>query len=70
MLLKRKAKRLALERGDPTIHSQYGTGDSPRKVFTVAITRPLAMLVLDPIILILALLVKLHNLIKFRRSFH
>ncbi|KAL4877059.1 major facilitator superfamily domain-containing protein [Aspergillus karnatakaensis] len=55
VLLARKAARLRKETGNPALRSVHDSGRSPKQVFIDAITRPVKLLFLSPIVLLFSL---------------
>lgn len=56
-ILERKAARLRKETGNPNLRSKLASGLPPKEIFVRAITRPMKMLFLSPIVGLMALYV-------------
>ncbi|KAJ5921439.1 hypothetical protein N7466_009765 [Penicillium verhagenii] len=56
VILERKAARLRKESGNPALRSVYDKGNLTSQLFLTALSRPLKLLILSPIVLLMALL--------------
>lgn len=55
VILNRKAARLRKETGNEYLHTVFEVAGDPKTSFQIAITRPLKMLVMNPVLVMLGL---------------